>query len=473
MPMPIPSFISTAFASCLSLLLFVASLQAADWPTYRGNAERTGNLDGQRGPAKPRVLWMRTSKDNYIGSPSVADQAIVIAALGAFNSGSVLAFDANATEAKVAWSKTPPLLKLPTVSSPIFAGGTVVFGDGMHQTDGAIMRGIDSASGRLLWQHAVPGKLVHMEGAVVIAEEKIYLGAGHAGVICLDPTKLTLGGKEQTPEQIKSLLAAEWKNLEAKYEEEKRADPDFAVPPSEDSLPKAHPRLQWQVGSNQWHVDAPLTLAGKRLLVASAYLDHEKEGKRGLFCLDSATGDTLWESSLEFNPWAGATITGNTAILGCSNIRLDPKEIKRGRGQVLAINLEDGKPRWKKIVPGGVVSAIAVKDGLAIACATDGKIRAYDVSAGNVRWTYDAGAPLFAGAAIAGDTIYAGDLAGVIHAIGLDGKGIWKFNLNGMGSLKQAQIYGAPVIHGGRIFVGTCNLDASAAGEQAIVCIGE
>ena len=216
-----------------------------------------------------------------------------------------------------------------------------------------------------------------------------------------------------------------------------------------------------------------VALAGNKLLAASAYLDHEKEGKRALLCLDSANGNTLWETPLDLNPWAGATIAGDVAILGCSNIRLDPKEIKRGRGQVLAVSLVDGKPKWKKPVPGGVVSSIAVKDGLAIACATDGKIRAYDVAAGNVKWTYDAAAPFFAGPAIAGDTIYAGDLKGVVHAIGLDGKDLWKIDLNASGLVKNAQIYGGPIVHGGRIYVGTCNLDASAAGSQAIVCLGE
>src|SRR5262249_43170570 len=158
-------------------LLFVpTAVFAADWPTYRGNAGRTGNVDGKAGPAKPRVIWTKAStKDNFVGSPMATDKVICISALGAFNSGSLLALDASGDKANLVWSKAPPLLKLPVVSSPVFAAGTVIFGDGMHQTDGALLRCVDAASGRLLWQHSVPGKLVHMEGAAVVADGKVYV----------------------------------------------------------------------------------------------------------------------------------------------------------------------------------------------------------------------------------------------------------------------------------------------------------
>jgi outer membrane protein assembly factor BamB len=173
------------------------------------------------------------------------------------------------------------------------------------------------------------------------------------------------------------------------------------------------------------------------------------------------------------NPWAGATIAGDVVILGASNIRLDPKEVRRGRGSLIAVNLADGEVKWKKQFPGGVVSSVAVNDGLAIACATDGKVRAYDIATGDAKWTYETAAPLFAGPAIAGGTVYAGDLNGVVHAVKLsDGNGLWKLDLNTSGITKGGMVYGSPIIHGGRLYVGTCNLEAAAGSQQAVVCIG-
>jgi outer membrane protein assembly factor BamB len=464
----------------IALLFALVSVSfAADWPTYRGNAERTGNVDGKAGPAKPRVIWTKlsTKKEpaNFIGSPSVAERVVCIASLGAFNSGSVLAMDAAANEAKPVWSKGPPLLKLPTVSSPVFAGGTGIFGDGMHQTDGALLRGVDATSGRLLWQHSVPGTLVHMEGAAVAAAGKVYVGAGHGGVLCLDPAKLSLNGKEQSTDEIRKLIDGEWRNLVDAYEKEKKADPDFAVPPSEDALPKPMPRLVWQVGVAKWHVDAPLALAGKQLLVSSAYLDLEKSGERALICLDPATGNETWKRPLDQNPWAGATVAGDVAIVGTCSVRLDPKEVGKAKGQLVAMNLADGEIKWKKpLTRGGIVSSVAVTDNLAIACATDGKVRAHDVATGNPRWTYDAGAPLFAGAAVVGKTAYVGDLKGVVHAIDLaEGTEVWKLDLNAAAGLKGAMIFGAPIVHGGRLYVGTCNLDSAEGNVQGFVCLGE
>jgi hypothetical protein len=45
-------------------------LTRADWPTSRGNPQRTGNVDGQPGPKSPRILWVQESTDHYVSAPS-------------------------------------------------------------------------------------------------------------------------------------------------------------------------------------------------------------------------------------------------------------------------------------------------------------------------------------------------------------------------------------------------------------------
>jgi outer membrane protein assembly factor BamB len=110
---------------------------------------------------------------------------------------------------------------------------------------------------------------------------------------------------------------------------------------------------------------------------------------------------------------------------------------------------------------------------LILSSCTDGKVRASDLSTGDEKWSYAASGPLFAGPAVSGGVVYAGDLTGVVHAINLaDGKGLWKLDLNATAGLKNARIYGAPIVHGGKVYVGTCNLEATGA-QQAVVCIGE
>src|SRR5262245_36872039 len=209
------------------LLVITPACALADWPTYRGNAQRTGSIDDRPGPTKPRVLWHYGGKENYVGSPCIAGSRVCIAGLGAFNSGVVHALDTGSSDKRLAWSKAPPLLKLPVVSSPISAGESVLFGDGMHQTDGASLHAVLADSGRLLWKYELPGKLVHMEGAPTIAANRVYFGAGNGGLLCLDAARLTLAGKEQTSAEIQKQLAAEWQKLVDAYEKEKKVDPDF------------------------------------------------------------------------------------------------------------------------------------------------------------------------------------------------------------------------------------------------------
>src|SRR5208283_1656625 len=98
------------------------------------------------------------------------------------------------------------------------------------------------------------------------------------------------------------------------------------------------------------------------------------------------------------------------------------------------------------------------------------------VNAGDLKWFYDARAPLFACPAVVGGVVYAGDLAGVLHAIALDsGAEKWKIDVGADPAVKApGMIYGGPVVHGGRLFVATCNIEGPNVNKPtAFVCIGE
>lgn len=447
------------------------------WATYRGNPQRTGNTDGAAGPAAPRVLWAVKSQEHFIAAPVPLGDRLYVAGLGGFNVPTLhcLAAGPNATP-RTAWTKTTPLLKLPTVSSPAVADGKLVFGDGMHQTDGAMLYCLRADQGLPLWQLPLPGKLVHLEGSPTVLNRRVYIGGGAAGVVCVDLDRVTLEGKEQDLAAVQKILDQKWKELQAKFEIDKKKDPDFAIPPTEDRLPRPAPRHLWQQGREQWHVDAPVAVAGDRVLAASAYLDKEKLGDRALYCLDAATGEVRWRAALRLNPWGGPSVLDNLVVVSGSTIGYDTKALTKARGEVVALDLASGKEKWRKEVPGGVLSCVALAGGLAVATATDGKVRAFDLATGERRWIYDARAPLFAPPAIVGGTVYAGDLTGVVHAVALaDGKVRWRLDLGKDPKVgAPGMIYGGPVLAGGRLFVATCNLEGPHANKPtAVVCIGD
>jgi outer membrane protein assembly factor BamB len=438
----------------LMLLLAAMPVRAADWPTYRGNAARTGCVDGQAGPAAGKVLWAHTAKYNYIASPAIGDGVLLLPGLGPFNVSDLFALSLDPAAAKrVAWSKGPPVITLPLGASPTVSGGLILFGDGLHHTDNAYFRAFDQ-SGTPLWQLFVPGELVHIEGGAAVAGGRAYFGAGSGGVYCVDPQTVIVGGKEMPLASAGDAIKAAW------------ADP---------AADKPAPKVMWNAGKGQWHVDAPINIDGDRLLVCSSFLDKEKQGRRALLCLKPSDGSVVWEAPLTFNPWGGAAIAGDKAIMGTSPVGMYRNLLAGAKGEILAIHLSDGSIAWKKPVKGGVIGPVAVKDGLAVFTATDGKVRAYDAATGGLKWTCDAGSTFFAGPALAGDKAYVADIAGLVSAVNLaDGTIAWSLDLTADATVKLpkgAGVYGSPVVHGGRLYLATYN---EAGGSQmAVVCIAE
>jgi outer membrane protein assembly factor BamB len=468
------------FSGLCALCVFVVNSSSAEesgWAMYRGNAQRTGNTDGKAGPAAPAVLWVMPSKEHFVASPAPAGDRLFISGLGAFN---VSTFYCLATEPKAEprslWTKTTPFLKLPTVSSPAVVGDKLIFGDGMHQTDaGATLYCLGLDKGRPYWQLPVLGSLVHMEGSPTVVDGKVYLGAGSGGVVCVDMNRVTLEGKELDLAAIQKILDQKWADLQAKYEIDKKKDPLLALPPSEDQLPKPAPVLLWQQGKDKWHVDAPVTVAGDRVLVASAFLDKEQLGDRALLCLDAKTGDVKWRKPLPINPWGGPSVAGKTVVVSGSSIGYDPKAIKGAKGSLTAFDLETGDEKWHKDIKGGVVSCAALTDDAAVVVATDGNVRAFDLGSGERRWNADVKTPLFAPPAVVGGVVYAGDLKGVLHALSLaDGSEKWTVDLAADPVKAPGMIYGGPAVQGGRVYVATVNLADNGKGSPtAVVCIGE
>jgi len=468
------SLLSALLCWCL---LAPSLLGQAPWSTYRGNPQRTGNTDNKPGPAAPKVLWVFKAPDNFVASPLPQDDRVLFTGFGAFNVSTIYCFttDPKASE-RVLWKKSAPYLKLPSVSTPALSDGLLIFGDGMHQTDGAFLHCLRLDKGQGWWQFPLPGNLVHLEGSPTVFDGKVVLGGGAAGVLCVDLNRVTLEGKEMTRPGIQKVLDEQWAQLQAKYLEEKKKNPVFAIEPTEDMLPKPSPVQMWQHGQDKTHVDAPVAVVDGQVLVGSAFLDKENVGERALFSLNARNGNPLWKTPLKLNPWGGPSVVGDTVVVTGSTIAYDVKALKGAKGDIAAYDLKTGKEKWRKEITGGVVSCAALTKDLAIVTATDGNVRAFELASGERRWVYPAKTPLFAPAAISGEVVYAGDLRGVIHAIDIgSGTAKWTFDLGTNPDVKApGSIYGGPVVHGGKIYVATCNLEGALARQPTVVvCLGE
>lgn len=461
----------------LLALLALAMPTRGEWLTGRGDFQRTGNPEGKAGPAVPRVLWVYKAKEHFVASPTPGDVGLFVSALGAYNTGlfRCLSMRTDAPE-RVLWSKSSPFIKRPTVCSPAAASDVVIFGDGMHQTDDAWLYALKVDTGRLVWQLPVPGKLVHLEAPPTVAGASVFVCGGAAGVLCVALDRVTLENQEMSPAQAQERVDKAWEEIKAKYEVERAKHPDFALPPDEDSLPKPAPKIRWQKGKDIWHIDAPVALSGNRLFAASSYLEEEQTGKRALLCLRTENGEQIWELPLQINPWAGPTVAGNLVLVAGSTIRFDPELIAKAAGDVVAVDLSTGQLKWRQVVPGGVLSPVAVSNDTAFFTSTDGKLRALDTGTGKEAWSYDAGRPFFAGPAVAGRTVYVVDLKGALHAVDTtDGKRLWRMDVSSAPEVfAPGMVYGSPVVVDGRIYIATCNVhDGGSDSPGAIVCIAD
>jgi outer membrane protein assembly factor BamB len=468
-------------STCVLGLLLAATIPVigdeAPWSTYRGNVRRTGNTDGVAGPAKPEVIWVMKDTKNFVASPVPIGGDILLPGLSGFNEGVVSCLPANPKNPKEViptWVKGGQLLRLPTVSSPAVSDGKVIFGGGMHDSPGAALYCYPFDGSCLLWALEMRGPLIHMEASPTVAHGRVYTGGGAAGVVCLDLNTVTLNGKEMSVKDVPAAQAARLKELQAKYEEEKKKDPDFAIAPGEEHLWRPAPKTVWTQGQKRWHVDAPILVAGDKVLAASAFLDKEKEGDRAVFCLDAGSGKELWRAPLTYNPWGGPTLVGDTVIVTTSSIAYTTKELDRAKGEVIALDLATGKEKWKKAVPGGVLGCAAATKDAAVFTCTDGKVRAFALADGSRKIIYDAKAAFFAPPAVVGEVAYVADLNGVVNAIDLKtGNATWTFDLGKEPLKLPGMNYGGITVHGGKLYLATCNLEGPFARQPtAVVCIG-
>src|SRR6266853_6107335 len=95
------------------VLILTTALGVArgEWPTHRGNSQRTGAADDQPGPKSPKVLWVHKTREHYVAAPVPGGKEVYLSSLGAFNTSrfDALAVDSAAPK-RIVWSKSAPML---------------------------------------------------------------------------------------------------------------------------------------------------------------------------------------------------------------------------------------------------------------------------------------------------------------------------------------------------------------------------
>jgi outer membrane protein assembly factor BamB len=280
-----------------AMVFGASSLLAADWPR-RAQAIVVGTVEYGDGTAhavgtsrtirQTAVPWVWKAKDlgRVVSTPLVDGDRIYVSVAhqaGLQSFGAVYCLD-RATGTQVQWQFDNDGDMKAVFSSPCVAADRLYVGEGFHQDKSCKFYCLNAATGAKVWEFQTAS---HTESSPVVADGKVFFGAGDDGLFCLDART----GKEV------------W---------------HFTGP----------------------HVDTPPTVVGKRLFAGSGY------GKFEAFCIDTDTGRPVWEVDLDLPSFAGPTVAGEHVFYGVGNgdfLNSDGKPA----GALLCLSAGHGKPVWR------------------------------------------------------------------------------------------------------------------------------
>jgi len=184
--------IAGSLAGAMALVCSAAG--GADWPTLRGNVQRTGYVDAELKPPF-RLAWVRHFVGERIGSavePIVADGKLFIGT----HSGNLYALDAKSGKPLWRFQANGPILH-----SPACADGRAV----AASTDG-LLYSLDAATGRLLWMSgATPGSI---SASPAVASGLVWVGYRTGVLFAAEPGRGELSVREDARAPIRQSIAS-------------------------------------------------------------------------------------------------------------------------------------------------------------------------------------------------------------------------------------------------------------------------
>ncbi|MBS0379810.1 MAG: outer membrane protein assembly factor BamB [Proteobacteria bacterium] len=144
-------------------------------------------------------------------------------------------------------------------------------------------------------------------------------------------------------------------------------------------------------------------------------------GHKGeVLALQLKNGRTVWRTRLKAPLSGGAAVGGGLVVVGTSD------------GRVFALNQADGKPRWDVRINGEVLAPAAISARLVVVRTGDGKLRGLSPADGHELWNQEQQVPRLSlrGTSrplIVGDTVLCGfDNGKVVAVNGNDGSLVWE-----------------------------------------------
>ena len=267
----------------------------------------------------------------------------------------------------------------------------------------------------------------------------------------LDPRALTaLGATEVPPNRVQSLALPAPVNHAAWTHRGGSATHVIAHPALRSPLERVWSAPIGAGDDRRFRITADPVAAGGRIFTLDA---------RDRVTATGRDGQTLWATEIRPD-WAGRGVASGGG-LAVADGRLF---VTSGYGQLVVLDVADGRVLWRKRFDAPATGAPAVLGGQVYVVTTDSAAWAMDVTDGRVRWQFD-GTPspssMVGGAApaVVEGTVYmpfpSGDLAAVSRDTGVE---TWRARVAGrrlgLANAGVTGISGDPVVVGGTVYVG-------------------
>jgi outer membrane protein assembly factor BamB len=345
---------------------------AENWPIYRGDPGRTGNVPVHGPTGISAELWHYQTQGRIDSVPIVVDGVLYVAG----EDGNVYALDAK-TGAAI-WATS---LGAGSGSSPAFSNGVVYVGD-----DNNDLHAIDAATGREVWKATGSGWVD--PGPVV--DDVLY--AGNA-----DGTFQAIQASDgevlwRTPLGGGSSRAAGY------------AD-GLVVVGSGDGRVNA---LDARTGEPKWSYSLGTGIVGTVAVAGGVVYGTVSGGTASsVVALDAVGGQQLWSFGTLTDADLRSPAIGDGLVYTVS-----------GDGTVYALDAATGTQRWSAPAGSVVRAAPALAGNTLYVVADAGKLLALDAATGAERWRFDFGSTNVSGPVVAGGLLYLATDGGTVVAVG-------------------------------------------------------
>ncbi len=354
---------------------------------------RCGAIPGDPSPARDGFHWSFRDA-SFFASPALVGNRLYItsAQRGISKSGKIYCFDADS--GAPVWSVEPDGFR-PTFSSPVIVGDYLVCGEGLHDTrDARVVCLSLKEEGKVLWTFRTNN---HVECTPVIADGRVYFGAGDDGVYCLD-------------------LAPR---------------------------PDGQAKLNWHKPTEDFP-DAETSLA---VHDGKVYVGLGNDGA-ALVVLDAKSGDELHRLKMPYPVFSPASIADGRLYLGMGN----GDYVKPGEGgEVRCLDLQSMKTLWTFPLPQTVLGAVAVKEGKLYFGCNDHHLYCLSRDGKPLAKPFDVQAPIKTSPAVTDEHVFVVSEAGRLYALDRHRlEPLWDYLLGTSG-----YFFSSPVAARGHIYVGT------------------